>query len=347
MSDRYETEQPVMLIDRLAILPGQQARVHALMTTRYAGHVAARGLRLSGAWLSPPFERTGHGSELTVVWEYASLGALWGARMQEEDDPVARGIWAELATLTSARSRTVARSAPMDLPPLDESGRVPIASEERLRTILFVRPLDPVAADAEADWIRAAEAVAGEGGGVSTSRAGFHQQYSFMPGHFTWDLSGAAALDMAALLAALPGPAEIVDGVTLGVPLSQGVRRPGLAGTKRTILVRAKTGPGTPDLGAFEQALSDTPGYVTAIDNWRVSRVASSLGHVAWTHCFEQEVTDAGVFVGDYLNHPFHWAVVERLFHPDAPERVGDAFCHTLYPVTSSVLGAVIGGQSA
>jgi hypothetical protein len=47
------------------------------------------------------------------------------------------------------------------------------------------------------------------------------------------------------------------------------------------------------------------------------------------------------VFVGDYLNHPYHWAVVERLFHPDAPERSADGFCHTLYPMTRSVLAEV------
>src|SRR3546814_4502027 len=73
-----------------------------------------------------------------------------------------------------------------------------------------------------------------------------------------------------------------------------------------------------PAVAAFEKAMIDTPRYITAIRNWRVTRVTSSRG--GWTLCLEQEVPDASVFVGDYLNHPYHWAVVERLFHPDAPE---------------------------
>src|SRR3546814_12006920 len=78
----------------------------------------------------------------------------------------------------------------------------------------------------------------------------------------------------------------------------------------------------------------DTPRYITAIRNWRVTRVTSSRG--GWTLCLEQEVPDASVFVGDYLNHPYHWAVVERLFHPDAPARLATSFCHTPYPCARS-----------
>jgi hypothetical protein len=69
--------------------------------------------------------------------------------------------------------------------------------------------------------------------------------------------------------------------------------------------------------------------------------VSASRGAVDWTHCIEQEAADPSVFVGDYLNHPYHWAVVERLFHPDGPEPSTNAFSHTLYPISRSVLAEV------
>src|SRR3546814_2127238 len=84
------------------------------MTQEYARHVQSRGLRLAGAWLTPPFERSDADSELTVVWEYPTLGALWAARMAEEDDPVVRDIWAKAEKMTTARSRQLARSWSMD-----------------------------------------------------------------------------------------------------------------------------------------------------------------------------------------------------------------------------------------
>src|SRR3546814_5473778 len=61
-------------------------------------------------------------------------------------------------------------------------------------------------------------------------------------------------------------------------------------GTKRTILVRTEDGLDGPAVAAFEKAMIDTPRYITAIRNWRVTRVTSSRG--GWTLCLEQEVPD-------------------------------------------------------
>lgn len=329
-----------MMVDRLVVRPGAQHAVHTLMTRDYATQVADRGLRLAGAWLSPPFERPGHGSELTVVWEYASLQALWTARMAEEDDPATRRIWTEIGALTESRSRHLARSEPMDLPPPDRTGRTLPAGNPPLARIVFVRPHDPVAAGDQAAWIAAAEGLGSRHDAVIASRAGFHQEYSFLPGHLTWDIASLHPIDDASLLAALPGPCDIVEAVTLGRTLDQGLRHPGQGGTKRTILLRTRSDADPETLAAFELALAETPLYITAIDNWRLSRIAADSSGFGWTHCFEQEVADASVFVGDYLNHPYHWAVVERLFHPEAPERVGDGFLHTLYPIDRSVLAS-------
>src|SRR3546814_10720096 len=76
MNDIFETNKPVEIIDRFIIKPGHQRSLHDLMTQEYARHVQSRGLRLAGAWLTPPFERSDADSELTVVWEYPTLGAL-------------------------------------------------------------------------------------------------------------------------------------------------------------------------------------------------------------------------------------------------------------------------------
>src|SRR3546814_15975957 len=109
-----------------------------------------------------------------------------------------------------------------------------------------------------------------------------------------------------------------------------------MGGSKRTILVRTEEGLDGPAVAAFEKAMIDTPRYITAIRNWRVTRVTSRRG--GWTLCLEQEVPDASLFVGDSLHHPYHLAVVEWLFHPDAPERFTKDFCHTLYTLERSRL---------
>src|SRR3546814_17271185 len=75
-------------------------------------------------------------------------------------------------------------------------------------------------------WIAAIEGLARADARILHSRAGFHQEYSFMPGHFTWDMVAIEPMDEAALLAALPGAAEIVEAVALGEPLDAGLRNP-------------------------------------------------------------------------------------------------------------------------
>src|SRR3546814_8421522 len=101
---------------------------------------------------------------------------------------------------------------------------------------------------------------------------------------FTWDMVAIEPMDEAALLAALPGAAEIVEAVALGEPLDAGLRNPDIGGTKRTILVRTEDGLDGPAVAAFEKAMIDTPRYLTAIRNWRVTRVTSSRGEIGRAH---------------------------------------------------------------
>ena len=342
-ADTYGVDQPVALVDRYVIRAGCQQRVYDRVVRDYTSHLAKRGLRLAGAWLSPPFERPGQTSELTVVWEYPSLGSLWGARMDEENDPVARQLWADLTAMIERRCRNLARSAPMQLPDRADDAHTP-AVDALIRRILLIHPAEPLSDD-PAPWTAAAATLAGRDG-VTSSCLGAHGAYSFLPGDLTWDIVAAAPFDDAACLALLPGAATVVDAVTLGEVLAAGTRSPDLTGIKRTILLRTRADAAASAVAAFEQALAAVPLWISDISNWRLSRVAGDA-RTTWTHCLEQEVADSAVFVGNYLHHPYHWAVVERLFHPDAPERVADGFLQTLYPISHSVLasGTASGAQ--
>ena len=61
-------------------------------------------------------------------------------------------------------------------------------------------------------------------------------------------------------------------------------------------------------------------------------------GSVAWTHCYEQEFNDHHVVTHDYLEHPFHWAVADRFFGPEGPEKTVYEFVHTIRACDRSLL---------
>src|SRR3546814_6801727 len=84
-------------------------------------------------------------------------------------------------------SDLLARSWSMDLPPPDDSGEIAVGVKGQ-RTILFVRPTGALNEAEEPMWIAAIEGLARADARILHSRAGFHQEYSFMPGHFTWDM---------------------------------------------------------------------------------------------------------------------------------------------------------------
>src|SRR3546814_8113093 len=79
--------------------------------------------------------------------------------MAEEDDPVVRDIWAKAEKMTTARSRQLARSWSMDLPPPDDSGEIAVGVKGQ-RTILFVRPTGALNEAEEPMWIAAIEGLA-------------------------------------------------------------------------------------------------------------------------------------------------------------------------------------------
>ncbi|MDB6061981.1 MAG: superfamily helicase [Verrucomicrobiaceae bacterium] len=335
MTDLFRTELPVLVVDDITARPEQQQAIFDLMTGPYAELAATRQLHLKQSLVLPPFERSGHASQLLFVWEYPSLNALWQARMTEESDTQLAALWAQVNELSLRRTRRLGRPEPMQ-----GCGREPVApppvaeSVAAVRRILFVAPSTEIDSATQAQWVAAATAFPG----AVRSQAGFNEGYSFLLGQMTWDISTPATVSLDDLLAALPTGAQLTDAIELGETLGSGVREPQIAGIKRTILLQATPSLGADQLAALEQTTDETPHFITDLRNWRFSRVARSHGTTPWTHCVEQEVFDAAVFMTSYLNHPFHWAIVDRYFHPEGHERSAVAFCHTLYPIARSTL---------
>ncbi|WP_308213851.1 Dabb family protein [Rhodococcus tibetensis] len=72
------------------------------------------------------------------------------------------------------------------------------------------------------------------------------------------------------------------------------------------------------------------PKHISSIAAWQLSRVKCGSGSQRWTHVFEQEFTDHGAVLGQYLNHPIHWSVVDRWLDPECSDIiVRDRVCHT------------------
>ena len=82
----------------------------------------------------------------------------------------------------------------------------------------------------------------------------------------------------------------------------------------RALLLRVAAGIPEATIERFERDLLKMPGYIESIVSWRLSRVEDSVGPTAWTHVWEQEFSDHASLMGQYLDHPIHWGVVDRWF---------------------------------
>ncbi|TYQ10302.1 UNVERIFIED_ORG: Superfamily II DNA helicase [Gordonia westfalica J30] len=108
----------------------------------------------------------------------------------------------------------------------------------------------------------------------------------------------------------------------------------------RTLLLRVDAAADTDDITGFEQALLRMPRHITSIQAWRLSRVAVAGGDSDWTHVWEQEFTDLDGLLGQYMNHPIHWASVDPYFDPESPKNiVKDRVCHSFCRLESSIPG--------
>jgi hypothetical protein len=316
-------EAPVVMVDRLTVLPGCQREVIARIERDYRPLADERGIRHVGTWVFPPFERAGDSSEIIVQWEYASLPDFWVARGPEESDARLDAFWAALDPLLGGRTRQLGRPAgaldPVAPPPPHE------IRPGGPRGVALVEPRGGAA-----DWAARIEALGARGG---VNDGGF----TFRPGELTVDFAGhqPPALDSLGTVAEL---------VLLAPAIELGFGDPDIAGgVKRTILLKTRADATPAAVALLERRLCEWGLILPETINWSVSRVASSRGGVAWTHCFEQEFADVADVTGAYLNHPGHWAIADRYFHREAPEQTADTFFHSIYPITRSVLAEVSG----
>lgn len=111
-------------------------------------------------------------------------------------------------------------------------------------------------------------------------------------------------------------------------------------GVYRTLILTVKPR-GTPEtIARFEHELSGMAKYISSIKNWQMSHVSEAAGDRQWTHVWEQEYESLEGLIGPYMNHPFHWALVDRWFNPECSQWIVDkVLCHTYCEFKQSVLG--------
>ncbi|NRI69205.1 Dabb family protein [Rhodococcus sp. MS16] len=107
----------------------------------------------------------------------------------------------------------------------------------------------------------------------------------------------------------------------------------------RTLLLRVAPGTEPSSIEHFESDLLRMPALVSSIGAWRLSRVTTAVGPTPWTHVWEQEFTDHASLLGQYLDHPIHWGVVDRWFDPECTEViVRDRVCHSFCALGTPIL---------
>lgn len=110
----------------------------------------------------------------------------------------------------------------------------------------------------------------------------------------------------------------------------------------RTLLLRVDETASDQQIDEFERALLRMPRYVSSIQAWQLSHVTEAGGDARWTHIWEQEFADIDGLLGEYMDHPIHWASVDAFFDPENPrcivrERVCHSFCSADEPVVPTV----------
>lgn len=110
----------------------------------------------------------------------------------------------------------------------------------------------------------------------------------------------------------------------------------------RTLLLRVAETASNQQIDEFERALLRMPQYVSSIQAWQLSHVAEAGGDARWTHVWEQEFADLSGLLGEYMNHPIHWASVDAFFDPENPLCiVKDRVCHSFCIADESVVATI------
>ncbi|OUC80527.1 Dabb family protein [Gordonia lacunae] len=109
----------------------------------------------------------------------------------------------------------------------------------------------------------------------------------------------------------------------------------------RALLLRVDEKASDHQIDEFERALLRMPRYITSMQAWQLSHVAEAGGDSRWTHVWEQEFAGIDGLLGEYMDHPIHWATVDPYFDPENPlcivrERVCHSFCIVGEPMVAT-----------
>lgn len=155
--------------------------------------------------------------------------------------------------------------------------------------------------------------------GVHATSAGADLPGSFGGLGLSWDVTTDVTPSTALADAGL---AQLVPGSIDAAPLQRiAGRHVPMVGkrVKRTLLLGVHPGTSADAVTRFEADLTAMPDHITTIRSWMLSRVQ---GHSTWTHAWEQEFSDVDGLLGEYMQHPYHWAHVDRWFDPEVPDSI-------------------------
>ncbi len=219
-----------------------------------------------------------------------------------------------------------------------------------IRTTAFVH-LSPDAAPTRVDELIDAASRAAELTGAIAADASRVTSNAFRAGDVM--LLGAFA-DQPALEHAL-GSAHVTEvlcpllaevaGHVEAVRYTQGattIREPTLTdGIHRSLLIHVDPNTDPELVGRFERELAAMPHYIDAIRNSSLSRIdtmRASLGP-EYTHVWEQEFATLDRLTGPYMQHAYHWSVIDPWFDVQAPMHIVDpVLIHSSCELRRSIL---------
>ncbi|SRR5579875_576260 len=112
------------------------------------------------------------------------------------------------------------------------------------------------------------------------------------------------------------------------------------SGVYRTLIMTMRPGASPQQIAQFEKELAGMPRYISSIKNWQLSHGTEASGSRQWSHIWEQEYENLEGLTGPYMDHPFHWGLVDRWFNPECSQYIVDkVLCHTYCEFKTSVLG--------
>jgi hypothetical protein len=280
------------------------------------------------------------------MWEVPDVQAWWNMRFQSAADRSVATYWEAIDRLCTNRQRHyLVDGQPIDLAePLDlGAARITQSAGIRQTAQYFLR-IDAAPDRVEA-WQEALRDLPRHIPGLEKSFLGRNREGSFNAGDFTFD---AHFVDAKALRASrshaywtdaiAPLHDEVVErATTLELRLiSGGLRRPDIGpAIKRTAFFRILPGANPQSIAAWQKDLLDMPLYMKGMINWSLSQSAHDDHLYAW----EQEYSDLGDLLGEYMTHPHHWAHVDTWFDPEFARRIVDTdICHAFCDSSDDIL---------